>query len=169
MIINHKNKKLGNSLATPIDIFKLCCKIWNLKPTLDVCATRINTKCLYYFTEKDDALSRYWIPINYQGDINNPNHTFNKVIWCNPPHEQTKEFVIKAHEQWKYYNLDIIMLIPINCMTSNYFKKFALPYIEFKKEMILSRIRFLDPETNEPSKFNSVNGYVTICFKHRNG
>jgi len=165
MIINHNKKSVMDSFSTPEEIYKRCCKIWKLEPTLDVSATRENTKCLYFLTEKLDSLKIDWIPYKYLGDINNKNHTFNKVIWCNPPHSKTKDFVKKAFTQWQKYNLDIIMLLPLNTLSSNYANEFLIPFT--KINFLTGRIKFIDPEINLPSKYPSVNGYFTCLYPKR--
>lgn len=152
MIINHKKNNYADRLSTPDNEFIKCKKLWKIKCDLDVCAEISNTKCFWYYNKKHNGLKQPW------GGYN---------IWCNPPHSQTKAWVIKAFYEWKTSNINILMLLPINTMTSNYFKQFALPYIQFKRKMILNRINFLDYKTQKPSKFNSVNGYVSVFFKKR--
>ena len=152
MRINNK-KAHHDNFVTPKLNFKQCQKIWHTKCNLDVCATKESSMCgRYFYDKKDDGLFQSWK---------------GYIVWCNPPHSQTKKWIIKAFQEWNDHNIKIVMLIPINCMTANYFKAFALPWIEFKKEMILSRIRFLNPKSLKPSKFNSVNGYVTIFYNKR--
>lgn len=152
MKIKTQSNHYADNLTTPIEIFRKCQKIWNTECTLDVCATKNTTKCNDYFSIKDNGLKQEWK---------------SKCIWCNPPHSQTGLWVKKAYEQWIKHNIRIIMLLPVNTLTSNYFKKYAMPYIKFQKKMILSRINFLNPRTNKPSKYNSVNGYMTIFYERR--
>ena len=151
MIIKYKSNHYADNLTTPISIFKKCEKIWNVKCTFDVCATKNTTKCSRYYS-KPDGLKQEW------------NHS---CIWCNPPHSQTGKWVRYAYEQWRKYNNKIVMLLPVNVLTANYFTKYAMPYIKFQKKMVLSRINFLNPRTNKPSKYNSVNGYMTIFYDTR--
>lgn len=166
MIIKSEQKRIMDSLATPNYLFNFCCDHWRLKPNLDVCASEENKRCNFYFNEKVNALDvlNEWLTLDETFNL-----SCNTVVWCNPPHSKTKEFVTKAYHQWFKHNIDIIMLIPINCLCSNYARDFLLPYAEFDKSCIITgRHKFLDPVTNQPSKFNSVNGYVTVCYKKRN-
>ncbi len=48
----------GREWATPPEVFGPLNEEFRF--TLDPCATPQNAKCLYYFTEKDDGLSRDW-------------------------------------------------------------------------------------------------------------
>ena len=57
------------------------------------------------------------------------------------------------------------MLIPLNCLSSNYSNEYILPFATFN--VLTGRIKFIDPKTNKISKYPSVNGYCTILFKKR--
>jgi len=171
LIIKHKGKHLADSLATPNDIYLKCMNINGFyKATLDVCATSKNSKCDFYIQKREDALKVDWNFANScMKDIlyklNVSRQILSKpVCFCNPPHSKSKLFVEQAYNQWRKNNLDIVMLLPVNVLGSEYSKKFILPFIKYKPEMFLGRIRFLDPITNKPSKYNSVNSYFTYAY-----
>ena len=124
----------------------------------------------FYIQKREDALKVDWNFANScMKDIlyklNVSRQILSKpVCFCNPPHSKSKLFVEQAYNQWLNHNLDIVMLLPVNVLGSEYSKKFILPFIKYKPEMFLGRIRFLDPITNKPSKYNSVNSYFTYAY-----
>jgi len=158
MIIKSKlTKEQRDSFATPQELFEKCCKLWNLKPNLDVCATFDNSKCERFFDIKTNALDKNcnWLIFDNR----------KTIVWCNPPHSKTNKFVEKAFEQWKRFNTNIIMIIPLNTLSSNYAFEFIHGFAEIK--FLKGRPSFIHPITNEISKHNAVNGYVTICYKEK--
>lgn len=125
---------------------------------LDVCATLHNTKCPIYFTKDFDSLKNDWNIIN--------SFEFSKLwcdIWMNPPHSLTKEFVKKAHEQWKKFNMNIITVIPANSMCTHY----AEQYIEGSAEYhpIFGRPTFL--VKGKKSKFPARNSYFVVIWRKK--
>jgi len=69
--------------ATPQLFFDELNKEFNF--TLDVCATKENTKCKKFYTIEDDGLSKSWD---------------NENTWCNPPYgRDISKWVKKASEQ----------------------------------------------------------------------
>src|SRR4051794_19681226 len=64
--------------------------------TLDVCATRQNTKCLHYYPPEWDGLSRPWVG----------------VCWCNPPYgRQIGSWIKKAWES-SLQGATVVCLVP---------------------------------------------------------
>lgn len=167
MIIKSKKKLICESchkeinkenLSTPDNIFSKCMKIHNTWSDLDLCATSKNSKCDHFFREDEDSLKQSWQFFCYGS------------LWCNPPHKQTKKFIIKACKEFLKSNrkLKIVFLIPINTLTSNYAKQYILPYVKISNKNILTgRIKFLCEYCGTPTKLNSVNGYVTIIYANR--
>lgn len=65
---------------TPQDFFDKLNKEFNF--TLDVCATKENAKCFFFFTREDDGLSFNW---------------GGHKCWCNPPYgREISKWVEKA-------------------------------------------------------------------------
>lgn len=159
MIITKKKGKrkikYADSLATPDPTFDLCQKIWNVKCTLDLTATELNTKCKKFITPQQDFFKVVSVDSN-------------EVLWGNFPHSKQKEFVEHAFNIWINSNCQMLLLLPINTLCSNYAKKFILPWIDFDKKMILTgRIAFKN-RRGKISKHNSVNGYVCVFYPRRN-
>ena len=88
---------------------------------------------------------------------------WDQDFWCNPPHSMTKQFVKKAYEEHLTYNVNGMMIIPANTMSS----KFWHIYIEDVAEVhaIKGRIRFL--VDGKPSKFASRNAYVCVIWRKK--
>jgi len=110
--------ELSNSdeWETPKDLFDYLCDRYELYPTLDVCATLKNTKCLGYLPKPIGLSKASWKP--------NP---MVDTVWCNPPHSQTEAFVRKARFEWKWANINILMIIPANSMCTNYSEECIRP------------------------------------------
>lgn len=86
---NAKNANSKDNWETPPELFKTIAIRFGVKCDLDVCATKLTTKCPKYFTEKDNSLNLDW---------NSHNGFF-----CNPPYSETKKWIAKCHEQfWKW-------------------------------------------------------------------
>jgi len=69
---------------TPKDFFQKINHVF--KFTVDVCATKENTKCKRYFTPEVDGLAQDW----------------TGTVWCNPPYgHDVVKWVKKAHESHK--------------------------------------------------------------------
>lgn len=149
---NCKKQINKNHLSTPMDIFTKCEDFWNKRITFDLCATPDNTRTRLFYSEKHNFLKMLKL---------NPNF----VYWCNPPHDQTKEFVMQCFKMWYTSNVNIIMLIPINTLCSNYARRYLLEYAKFK--VITGRIKFCCPHCGTPTKLNSVNGYVSVLYEKR--
>lgn len=94
----------SDEYETPNELFLELSKKYNIKPILDAAANIDNTKCPYWYSKEDDALTKKW-------DLD---------TWCNPPHSLTKKFVLKADEQWLRNNINILMIIPANSICAKY-------------------------------------------------
>lgn len=71
---------------------------------IDICASKGNSKCELYVTEKTDALSmKNWACGAY---------TIPQAIWCNPPYGRNiGNWVKKAYEE-SYKDCLVVMLLP---------------------------------------------------------
>lgn len=141
---------------TPDELYQKLIIVSGVLPQLDVCATKKNKKCLYYLGESDNALhaNTEW----QRG--REPEVT---GVWCNPPHSQTGAFVKKAFDQWQKHNINVLMIMPTNTMSSNYWHN----YIEGNAEYfaIKGRIRFKIGGVS--SQHVSRNAYVCVIFRRR--
>lgn len=129
---------------TPPQLYNELCYKTGIKPKLDVAANTSNRKCLEYLK---DGLHESW----------------NKDVWCNPPHSITEKFVRKACEQWHKNNINILMIIPTNTMSSSFWHECIEPYAEYFA--IRGRIRFL--RFGHPAKHASRNAYVCVIWRKR--
>src|SRR5712692_2175859 len=159
----HKRKRSEDSLSddyeTPGELYEELCWKYNIHPLLDSSANKDNTKCELYITEEMDALKTEWL-INYpDGEPYNA----RVDVWCNPPYSMTEEFVRRAHEQWTKHNINIMMLIPANTMSSHYWHE----CIEGKAEYhpIKGRIRFL--VDGKPTPHSSRNASVIVIWRKK--
>ena len=73
-----------NEWSTPQSFFDELNK--EFKFTIDVAATKENTKCIKFFTEKEDGLKQSWD---------------NETVWCNPPYGRTLKNWVKRILQEK--------------------------------------------------------------------
>lgn len=77
--------------STPQDFFDILNAEFGF--TCDVCATKENAKCEYYFTPEQDGLNQEW----------------TGVCWCNPPYgREIGKWVQKAAES----KCIVVMLLP---------------------------------------------------------
>ena len=134
---------------TPPVLYENICKTYGIYPQLDAAANKENTKCPLFLT---DSLAEEW----GQGQLGS-----HLDIWINPPHSKTKEFVLRADQQWKKYNINIIMLIPANSICARYFDH-ILPNPNVKYYRVGGRITFY--RNGKPSKFPSRNGYFVVIW-----
>ena len=145
---------------TPDELYQQLILVSGILPQLDVCATKQNKKCLYYLGESDNALHAN---TEWHGNVRNIIKGKKTGVWCNPPHSQTGAFVKKAFEQWQKHNINVLMIMPTNTMSSNYWHN----YIEGNAEYfaIKGRIRF--KIGGVLSQHVSRNAYVCVIFRRR--
>lgn len=147
----HQRKRSKSSLddnyETPAKLFKDLCKQYHIRPKLDVCATKQNTKCINFFDKRTNGLELDWILSSF----------------CNPPHSETGLWVKKAFEQHIQNNIDVMLLIPANTMSSHYWHTFIEDIAEY--HAIQGRIRFLI--NGKPSSHSSRNAYVCVIYRKR--
>ena len=142
-----KTEKDEDEYETPLNLFETLCFVYEIAPKLDVCATSQNKKCNIFFHKHYDALRYSWI---YD-------------TWCNPPHSRTEDFVRNAYQQWLNHNINIIMIIPTNTMSSLFWHDCIEGIAEF--HAIKGRIRFL--QNGKPAKYSSRNAYVCVIWRKR--
>jgi len=119
-----ENIKKHDTWETPYPIYYEALEKFNVKPTLDVCATKKNTKCIHYITEKEDSLCFEWL----------------EDVFMNPPYSRVADFMKKAYYQHKKHGITILILIYAKTDT-----KFWHSFIEDKAEVhfIKGRIKFM--------------------------
>jgi len=152
MLHNKKRSTASKSddYKTPRDLYLDLCVTYDVDPNLDVCANGRNRQCVRYIDEYGDSLKKDW----------------GWDVWCNPPHSKTGAFVEKAYEQWKKNNINIIMLIPANSISSNYWHEFIEGNAEYHP--VRGRVQFLVPNdvgVYITSEFMSRNAYMCVIFR----
>ena len=150
-------QSLSDEWETPNELFNYLIDKTGIKPKLDVCATMQNRKCVFHYgfdselKDGKDGLSAEWFA----------------DTWCNPPHSLTGKFVEKAYRENKEHpnGIRVLMLIPANTMSSNYFHEYVLNNVRASYFPIKGRIKFL--QNGKESKFISRNAYICVVFNHR--
>lgn len=105
---------------TPESIFEPLNKVF--KFTLDVCATKENTKCSNFFTIEDNALIQNW-----QG-----------ICWMNPPFGEQAKWVKKAYEESKK-GTTVVCLLPARTNTiwwHDYCKRGQVRFIKGRPKFV---------------------------------
>lgn len=97
----------SDEYETPLSVYQSLCKEYKMKPLLDVCATSKNKKCPSYFNKKDNAIEKEWV--------------FDS--WGNIPQTKAQKFIIKADQQSKKHNINIILITAINSTVTKAGKK----------------------------------------------
>jgi len=114
--------KNSDEWETPNDVFNALDEHFNF--TLDVAATKENTKCKKYFTEKDDGISQNW--------------GYN-VCWMNPPYSNIKGWMRKAETAYAA-GATVVCLVPARTDTA-WWHDYAMKATE--RRFIRGRIAFL--------------------------
>ena len=138
-------ESLSDEWETPKFLFDELCEKYNIHPTLDVCATQQNTKCILHINEEINSLSQDW----------------DQDSWCNPPHSKTGDFVRKAYSEWLKNNINIMLLVPANTVSTSYWHEYVEGITEY--HAIKGRIKFL--RDGLPSKFQSRNSYMLVIYR----
>jgi hypothetical protein len=155
-IMDDRQEPDQDSYETDPKLFNRLCKKYNVKPLLDAAARDYNTKCRFFL---GDALHQEWT----LGDTN-PEIV---DVWCNPPHSLNEEFVRRADAQHKKYNMTILMIIPTNCQSAQFWHEIIEDEEKVKVENhpILGRPRFL--KLGRKTKDSSRNAYRVIIWRNK--
>jgi len=118
------NVTKNDDWETPKKIFEYVCTKYNIHPIIDVCATIQNAKLEKYFTIQDNALDKEW----------------DEDFFMNPPYSEINQWMQKAYEQHKKYNVNALILVFAKTSVKWWHK-----YVEGKAETHFQkgRIRFL--------------------------
>jgi len=118
-----ENIRISDDYETPPNLFDQGCLKFNIRPALDVCATKENTKCKKFITEKEDSLTFEW----------------NQTFFMNPPYSKIEKFMRKAYYQHLKNKVDGLILCYSKTDT-----KWWHSFVEGKAEIhfIKGRIKF---------------------------
>lgn len=115
---------VNDNWETPPDKLEEAMIKYDVIPTLDVCATKQNTKFNRYFPPEVNALNQEW----------------REDFFMNPPYSQITQWMRKAYEQHVQYNVNALILVFAKTSV-----KWWHQYVEEKGEVHFQkgRIRFL--------------------------
>ena len=152
----HPESKLSASDEwwTLQELYDELCKKYNFYPELDVSATKANRLCNYYFSKKDDALTRDWIKGKKK-----------RFCWNNPPAKEQGKFIAKAYEQWDELRIKTMQIVPLNVQSSNaWWDNVLYPIKRGERiftEPIKNRRKFLYKGRDVGG---SINGYCVVIY-----
>jgi len=134
-----QNIKIHDNYSTPPNLYAIGCMKFGLRPTLDVCATKENTKCINFITEKEDSLLFEWL----------------EPFFMNPPYSKVQQFMKKAYYQHLKHGVPALILVFAKTDT-----KWWHNFVEDKAEthFIKGRIKFFKDgyETKNSAPYPSV-------------
>lgn len=148
-------EKLTDQWATPIDFYSWANQEYG-PFDLDVCASKENHKCSFYFTIQDNALECQWNA---------------ERVWCNPPYSDPLPWVRKAIKETNEGRCEeVVMLLKNDCST----KWFREAYDGGTIVFLAPRIQFVLPQEaleirkKEGKKINSNNfSSILVLFGRR--
>jgi phage N-6-adenine-methyltransferase len=134
--VHFSSKKMD--WETPDNLFAY----WNKKYqfTLDVCATKHNTKCRKFFSERENGLKQKW-----RGNC-----------WMNPPYgRELKLWIQKAHRQSMTGKCCVVCLIPARTDTKMFHdyiwdKEANAPYPGVEVHFLKGRVKFKGATAGAP-------------------
>lgn len=101
--------------STPQDFFDRL--DGRFKFNLDVAATYENKKCDRYYDQNMDGLSLPW-SISEVHEAGRDREVQPARVWCNPPYSDIPSWIMKAHEEFRNGNAEVIvMLLPADTST----------------------------------------------------
>lgn len=142
---------IDDEFETPTELYEFLCNKYQINPKLDASANKDNTKCVDFLI---NALHTEWIK---------PFVVPDWAVWCNPPHSLTLEFIARAESQYLKHNMDIMMIVPANVLSTEVWHK----YIEGKREYHAIKGRPVFLKNGRKTKFPSRNAYVVIIWRKK--
>lgn len=138
---------------TPDWLFEEIKKKTKLFFDLDFCASEENTKCGAYINEEMDALQHIF-----------KNHSKEDAIFCNPPRSKNKAFMNKLYDDWKKYDLNIVILMCWNDLGNKYGEKIYDEAIKGNIEIHnIGKVKFY--KNGKESEFPSRLTYCWVWLK----
>ena len=113
-----------------------------------------------YHDKGYDALKNEWI-LEYPDGRHRTTD-----VWCNPPLSKTKDFVLRALQQWKKHDINILMLIPSGVISRKYFRDIWYEHVAGDGRIEVHPIdRPKFSENGKESKWSARNDYMVLLFK----
>jgi len=132
-----------DNYETPPELYCRLCGLYSIFPKIDVAATNENKKCFDYIT---DAFHVDW---------------GSNDVWCNPPGSLQLKFIERAENQYHKYNMNILMIVPANCVSTEVWHRI----IEGKREYHAVKGRPIFLKNGRKTKFPSRNSYLCIVWR----
>lgn len=93
--------------------------------TIDVAASKENTKCPRFFTREQDGLKQSWA---------------GESVWCNPPYSGIREWLAKAIEETSTGTCErVVMLLPNNRAEQKWWQELIEPVRDRPNSRITTR------------------------------
>lgn len=125
--------KQSDRWATPDNKYEEACELFQVVPSIDVCADADNTKCSIWFDEQMDALSLDWVEEAKKLGV-------PPIFWMNPPYSCPAKFIAKAWEQ-TLKGAIVLMYLPSDTSMAWYHD-----YIKpVRHEFLRGRVKFIPP------------------------
>lgn len=148
----------SNEWLTDRELFDKLCSTYDIYPTLDAAATRKNTLCRNFIDKREDALKANWHDGQFRyGDV-----------WCSPPLNKgmCKKFVLKAEQEWRRHNMNIMMPLPIGVCSRKYFRHLWEDFkSSFGKTIDIDPIDRPKFSLNGKKKASARNDYMVLIFR----
>lgn len=140
---NIRRLRLGvkDNWRTPPELFRAVEKRLGIKFTTDLAADATNHLCEHWIGEEEDALKTPW-----------PRYEWS---WCNPPYSRTKEFIVRAIEQWR----PSALLVPAATDTRWWAEAFGAADVTL---LLTGRVPFHSPETGKPVNGNTTGSTIFV-------
>lgn len=139
--------------------YQIWCDKYKIYPQLDIAGHEDWHMCSIYCTKKLDALSKESWELDDGRVVD---------IWMNPPllKGSTKKFVLKAEEQWRKLNMNILSVVPTGVISRKWFRHLWIAFkngdgIEIDP---IDRPTFLERGVLGQQ---SRNDYIVLCFRKR--
>ncbi len=123
---------------TPSLLFRYWCDRLGLSPSIDVCATVANTKCVRFFTPKTNGLLQFW----------------SGTCWMNPPYgREIGKWVAKASVAAFHQSATVVALLPARTDTKwwhDYVEPILLGTLPGQVHFLKGRVRFVGAKSSAP-------------------
>jgi len=144
---------LSDEWETPQNLYEWLCNKYGFYPTLDVCANKMNTKCVNWCGKNTTH------PYDHTNGLMAEWYDKN---WMNCPHSNTESWVNKACREFLDKHHETMAIIPANSMCTAYAEACIEPHAEYHP--IFERPKFKrDGEQKDPAR----NSYFVVLWRRK--
>ena len=136
---------IDDEFETPPQLYNDLCNKYRVFPKLDTAANQGNSLCERFC-------------------VNGLEESWSTDAWCNPPHSITGKFVEKAYNEWRQNNINILMIIPANTVSSIFWHTYIVGHAEYYAQP-KGRIKF--NKNKQPTKYQARNAYMVVIWRVR--